>query len=126
MKVIDAGHRYELDTLDGNGHTMELGFVKRMGDKYPSNTSAYPGTTIQEVLRALIDRGEYVNRQMPCDETEECIALWRRSLRLIELRAAKRHDRALSSTDEELASGASKCVSCGHIGCANECGKDRL
>jgi hypothetical protein len=64
MKILDAGHRYQLDHLDGDNVT-ELTFVKRSGAMYPFNIGEYEGTNVQEVLRALIDRTEYLNRQKP-------------------------------------------------------------
>lgn len=61
MKVIDPGHVYELAHLDGQ-HVERLVFVKREGDGYPGNFGHHEGTNLQEVLRALIDRVEYLNR----------------------------------------------------------------
>lgn len=55
MKVIDPGHVYDLRSLDGE-QLNRLVFVKREGPSYPGNVGHYPGTTMQEVLRALIDR----------------------------------------------------------------------
>jgi hypothetical protein len=62
MKVIDEDHKFDLATLDGY-EPIRLTFVKRNNppDKYPGNKDAYPGTTTQEVLRALINRSLYVN-----------------------------------------------------------------
>lgn len=123
MKVVDPGHVFDLDTIDGDGEQARLVFVKREGINYPGNVGAHAGTTIQEVLRALISRGEYVNGQVPSDETTECVALWRRSLRLMEERASRRHGRLLVATDAELESGATKCAVCGHHGCVGECSR---
>lgn len=61
MTVIDPGHEYLMDSLDGE-QTNRLVFVKRQGVKYPGNVGAHPGTTMQEVLRALLERLKYVNQ----------------------------------------------------------------
>jgi hypothetical protein len=61
MKVLEAGHKYELLSLDG-GEPQILTFVKREGEGYPGNVGHHPGTTLQEVLRAEIDRGMYVGK----------------------------------------------------------------
>lgn len=40
MKVVDPGHVFELDTLDGRkpyGGPMLLWFLKRVGEKFPGN-----------------------------------------------------------------------------------------
>jgi hypothetical protein len=64
MKVIDPGHTYSLRSLDGNGD-VRLRFVKRQGPGYPGNIGRHSGTTTQEVVRALIDRTKYVDKQIP-------------------------------------------------------------
>ena len=71
MKILDAGHIYSLDSLDGNLE-QTLTFVKREGEKFPFNSGSHAGTNCQEVLRVLIDRSEYLQKQKPCAETE-CI-----------------------------------------------------
>lgn len=118
MDVIDAGHKYVLRHLDGYG-TETLTFVKREGEGYPGNVGHYEGTTMQEVLRVLIDRAKYVNAQIPCEETEAGIIHMREAIRQFELRAARRHGRMLSAplTIED----APTCAKCGHIGCNGEC-----
>ena len=44
MKVIDDGHEYLLDNLDGEGVTPLL-FVKREGDGYPGNEGHHAGSS---------------------------------------------------------------------------------
>jgi hypothetical protein len=116
VNVIDPGHRYALDPLDGPLY-QELIFVKREGDLYPGNVGHHPGTTTQEVLRALIERSAYVNAQTPCAETACVVQLLTACIVLLELRAARRHGRALGATVQDLVGGASKCGLCGHVGC---------
>ena len=116
MKIIDAGHIYLLDCLDG-GEAVTLTFVKREGDNFPFNKGEYPGTNAQEVLRALIDRTEYLNRQKPCAETEAAIGNLRSALLLFELRAARRHTRQLDLRDTQGVVSGETCKVCGHVGC---------
>ena len=96
MKIIHPGHYYLLDSLDG-GHPAPLIFVKRQGSKYPGNYESHPGTNMQEVLRALIERCQYVYNQIPNHETEFVIHELRLSILLLEERAAKRHGRVLET-----------------------------
>lgn len=119
MKVIDPGHEYTLDSLDGE-HENRLVFVKREGQKYPGNIGSHPGTTMQEVLRALIDRAEYVNNQIPCSETETAIHHMQYALYAFETRAARRHKRKIPDIKAAV-SGAGKCMKCGHVGCTGGC-----
>lgn len=116
MKVLDPGHKYKLRCLDG-GASETLSFVKREGRKYPGNKGHYPGTTLQEVLRALIDRCTYINKQIPSKKTREARMKMVEAIRLLEERAAERHKRApLYTTQDELLYGPF-CRTCGHVQC---------
>lgn len=117
MNVRDPGHDYVLASLDGDA-PQRLTFVKREGPGFPGNIGSHPGTTSQEVLHALIDRGEYVNNQIPCAETEAATELMKGALLLLELRAARRHGRvprAFATLDEAMQ--GETCPRCGHVGC---------
>jgi hypothetical protein len=120
MKVLDPGHRYELDPLDGEQANV-LVFVKREGVKYPGNVGHHPGTTTQEVLRALIERCYYINGQQFSKETERVETLLRECVVLLEKRAARLHGRSLTASLDDVVWGRGKCVACGHVGCAGEC-----
>lgn len=117
MKIIDAGHKYQVDSLDG-GEPQTIQFVKRIGDGFPFNGGdPVSGTNCQEVLRVLIDRTEYLGKQIPCAETEAALALMRTALLLFESRAARRHGRTLSLRDLHEAVRLQPCQKCGHIQC---------
>lgn len=117
MKVLDPGHAYELNWLDGpNGGSTFLFFVKREGALYPGNKGAYPGTTIQEVLRAIIDRIKYVNNQIPDQGNQVVLSCARTMITELELRAARRHNRTLANLPVEIEK-VPVCPECGHIGC---------
>ena len=116
VKIIDPGHEYELASLDGE-QVNRLVFVKREGKGYPGNVGHHPGTTMQECLRALIDRAKYVQNQIPCEETHKAIKHMADAVYLLELRAARRHNRIAWFTVEQALSGPT-CVKCGHVGCA--------
>lgn len=120
MKVIDPGHEYDLDSLDGE-QANRLIFVKREGEKYPGNIGHHLGTTMQEVLRALIHRAIYVNGQTFCVETERAIYHMTSALYEMECRAARRHGREINFSTLEAVAGVSKCAVCGHIGCDGGC-----
>lgn len=115
MKVIDPGHVYKLDTLDGEVESV-LTFVKREGEKYPFNKGHHAGTNIQEVLRALIDRVNYVDRQIHYPENSMVIAQLRQALWLLESRAARTHGRYLNA-DPFGIEIRKTCPTCGHVEC---------
>lgn len=97
MKVTDPGHSYLLDCIDG-GQPKPLVFVKRCDpenpEKYPGNENAYPGTTMQNVLRALLDRLRYLQNQVWSLENSIIIGMLKVSLWLLEYRAARRHGKS--------------------------------
>lgn len=130
MKVIDPGHEYDLDWLDGTPFTdrvpeSRLIFVKREGDKYPGNKGHHPGTNIQEVLRVLIDRIEYLNNQNYHETNSHVIQNLRAAIYWLEYRAAERHYRQIDFIakfgEEDCIELAKTCPKCGHIGCSGNC-----
>lgn len=61
MRVLDPGHRYALDNLETGGETT-LQFFK---DPALHDGDGYPGPSCQEVLRAVIDRVQELDRESP-------------------------------------------------------------
>lgn len=120
MKIIDPGHKYSLISLDGD-HYQELQFVKRFGPNFPGNINRYPGTTMQDVLRAVLHRLEFVNNQIPDHSNLFVKQHLMESIWHLESRAAKRHGRILKLTPQEIIN-APICLACGH----NECNKHGL
>lgn len=102
MRIIDKGHTYALRVLDGVEEVV-LTFVKHVGKKFPGNDGEpYPGTTNQEVLRALIDRTKYVNNQMYDARNQLAIDYMRKTLFLFEQRAASMHGCNLISVPRDI------------------------
>lgn len=97
MKIIEPGHVYDLNWLDGSPRTQvyetaghkpiresRLIFVNREeGDEHP-------GTQTQEVLRALIDRTMHCDNCERWDRNDEIIRHLRMALALHEVRALER------------------------------------
>lgn len=141
MKIIDPGHLFKLDILDVepknqplDGFTQTLHFVKRCvpAYKYPGNGNAYPGTNIQEVLRALISRLQYLKGQsldhkdnLSVIEDEQVIRMLRFAIYTLEARAARRHGRnfLIGVTDIDAIETIPTCPLCGHIKCEQSCAK---
>jgi hypothetical protein len=130
MKVIEIGHHYELECYDVGDRVWikdDIFFMKRVGGHYPGNKGEpHPGTNCQEVLRVLINRIKYLDRQIPCDENKIIIQDLRNALLLFEQRAARMHGRTLSKrfflNDPKLIKRVEiedepTCKTCGHIEC---------
>lgn len=84
MKIIDAGHRYELDNLKADGHQI-LDFYK----DEEINGDGRDGCSCQEVIRALIDRVEFLEGQKKAKENPEIMFHLRKALLLFEVRALR-------------------------------------
>ena len=87
MRVIDDGHIYELVQLGGG--TQLLKFVKRSGGAVHYDEE-WPGVQVQEVLRALIHRTEFLYDILPCVETADAAWHLRMALFMYEARAYRR------------------------------------
>lgn len=117
--VLDAGHRFALFSLDGD-HPQELRFVKRFDLarpwRFPGNHDAYAGTTLQSVIRALLSRLLYLQRQVWSLENVLVVQCLKAALWFLEFRAARRHDR-LYLRSLNFAATAPLCAQCGHTVC---------
>lgn len=114
--MIDPGHTYELASYDGES-VVRLTFMKRVGPMYPGNARAYPGTNIQDVLRVLIDRTAYLERQIPDTANVVVSRALQDALFALERRAARRHGRKLLQSDPDGIENIPACIVCGHIEC---------
>lgn len=122
VEIIDKGHAYKLLSLDGE-HEQELRFVKRYDptdfDRYPGNENEYPGTTIQSVLRALLERMRYLQHQVWSGENIVVISCLRVALWFMEFRAARRHGRFYAKS-LSYAEFHPMCKTCGHTLCEHK------
>lgn len=129
MQVADAGHYYLLHELDVHpdafGCVQSLTFVKREGEGYPGNVGSHPGTTVQEVLRACINRVKYCEHQIPAPENKETILCLRSAILFLEIRAAKRHGRELKMRAGWDIENDPTCPTCGHVQCEEHNGSDK-
>ncbi len=120
MKVLDEGHNYLLNNLDGLQSQQILTFVKRCDlentKKFPGNFNSYPGTTLQNVIRALLNRMRYLQNQIYAPENSLIIFFLKSSLWLLEFRAARRHKRNYFKS-LKFAEFSPMCPKCGHTNC---------
>lgn len=116
VEVVDRGHAYRLPSFDGE-HSQTLTFMKREGEGFPGNIGHYPGTNLQSVLRACLDRVLYLQSQIPHDNNSAIICHLRHSLRELEQRAAERHGFNVNAITLEKAASGPMCPACGHVVC---------
>lgn len=99
MIVIDPGHIYDMWQL-GSDDLQRIQFIKRSGGavKYEEE---FPGVQVQEVIRVLIDRSQYLNDIIPCNETQDAIWHLRMALFNYEVRAYRRKQEGLNREKPE-------------------------
>lgn len=119
MKVLDPGHKYLLGVLDSSFPPSNdvLTFVKREGPGFPGNVGHYPGTNMQDVIRALIDRVQYVDNQIHDSRNLAVLFHLRQAFNELEDRAASRHGHTYEWSEKPELLPA--CGVCGHISCLN-------
>lgn len=83
MKVIVPGHRYEAAHLDGNGVQI-IQFVDR------GHGNDTEGTTCQELVRVLIDRVQFLEKELPSEFNDDILYHARMMLIYFEARALVR------------------------------------
>lgn len=116
MRIIDPGHIFELDHLDGLGKTI-LDFVKRVGEKFPGNKNPHEGVISQDVLRALISRTEHIQERCYWPENELIRQNYLQNLWLLESRAKRTRGEFLH-TDINQIHLIIACPRCGHVECS--------
>jgi len=99
MIVEDEGHRYLLRQL-GTDAMHRIQFIKRSG-RTIKHDKEWPGLQTQEVLRALIDRTQYLNDLLPCVESGDAIYHLRMALYMYEVRAYRRRNEGANRQDTE-------------------------
>ena len=86
MRVIDPGHLYELDNLEAETKST-LRFMKDA----KIHGEGYDGVTCQEVIRALIDRVQTLDKEKPWAGNTDIVYDLRHALAGFEARALLRH-----------------------------------
>lgn len=87
MRCIEPGHRYVLQDNKSDVHANNLQFFQ---DGAINGGDNVPGTTNQEVLRALINRVAFLNEQVPNPVNYQITKHLRMALALHEMRHIER------------------------------------
>lgn len=100
MQVIEQGHTYHVDNLEGG--VQEISFISKAptSDTDPTLVTVQNGTTTEEVLSVLIDRMKFLNGRVPCEANEKIITSLESALTLLEQRTAERIERGVEGTQQ--------------------------
>lgn len=115
MNVVEPGHVYELQNVDGDS-VQVVRFVRRRDDEavvLPA-VQREEGILTQELLRVAIDRTLYLNAEGPCAENVEIVDCLRRALQLYESRAARR-----TIEKQPMIERTDVCEECQHVLCTH-------
>lgn len=96
MKIITTGHQYQLASFEGS-LPQTLQFIEKVpvSDGSKELRTVHDGTTNEEVLKALIDRLQYLNGKFPCRENAIVITKLEESLMWLNKRTADRQVRSV-------------------------------
>jgi hypothetical protein len=93
MKILREGHKYELESFEGD-EPQEINFIEKtlgINTKGSSELFTYSnGTTNEEMLKVLIDRMQYLNKKCACRENSIVITKLEEALMWLEKRTAGR------------------------------------
>lgn len=98
--VQDPGHAYQVFTDEGAlVHVVD--FLKKEKN-YDTNelVTVQAGLTNEIAIAILIDRMEYLQEKLPCDENEQVIRCLRDALTLLEQRTHARTERGVEGTNQ--------------------------
>jgi hypothetical protein len=101
MKVITAGHKYELDHFESYGlpgvPVQTLQFIEKVPVTEGSTElrTVNDGTTNEEVLRVLVDRLNYLQAKFPCRENALAITKLEEAQHWLAHRTANRKARGV-------------------------------
>lgn len=95
MKVITAGHQYELLNAAGTRAIAMLTFVHKKEGKLLTD-----GTTSEEVILAVIDRIEFLDTKFPCKENKAAVKSLKAALDALNKRTADRVERGVEGKEK--------------------------
>ncbi len=104
MIVITPGHEYHLANHNDNGQTVQvLQFVEKVPARPDSTVLKVKvdGTTNEEVLAVMVDRMQFLQDKMPCEENAEVIKLLTQCQDLLYKRTLNRQSRGVEGKHEE-------------------------
>jgi hypothetical protein len=102
MKILTAGHRYELENFEAKDQPGQLiQFIEKSMAPAPSGETSHElvtindGTTNEEVLKVLIDRMNCLQAKFPCRENAIATTHLETALLWLEKRTADRKARGV-------------------------------
>lgn len=105
MKAIEPGHFYELANLEGG--TQQLQFIHKEKQEDGTFKTVTDGTTNEEVFDVLIDRMNFLQGLLPCDENVGIIEHLEAAHALVYQRTAAREAAGVKGTANAIPANTS-------------------
>lgn len=86
VRIVEPGHIYAVKNRDDNSEQI----IKFIRSDLPGQAGSHDGILCQDLLRILMDRVHFLNKQQPCQENQDIYVRLREVLILFETRAMKR------------------------------------
>lgn len=96
MKALIPGHRYQLDSFEGESPQV-LQFIQKEQVGAELQT-VVDGTSNEEVIKMLIDRLQYLQEKLPSPENNQAINKLYEALFYLEHRTKDRKERGVEGT----------------------------
>jgi hypothetical protein len=102
MKILTAGHKYELDNFEGTGPNQLIQFIEKNPVKgsLTELVTVNDGTTNEEVLLMLINRLAYLGDRLPARENALAKTRCEEALMWLEKRTTERKARGVEGTHQ--------------------------
>lgn len=101
MKVIEPGHRYELQNFEDKATHQTLQFIHKehvAGEPTGSLKTVTDGTTNEELLDVLLDRLRFLHKKLPSRESALAITKVEEALLWLLRRTQLRKERQVEGT----------------------------
>lgn len=104
MKIITAGHKYELENFENKSQPGQvIQFIEKICNTGSSDSgianrqfvTLNDGTTNEELIRVLMDRISNLSTKFPCCENTDALMHLAAALTLMEARTADRKSRGV-------------------------------
>lgn len=96
--AYDPGHNYWMENHEGDGR-QEIHFIQKTLQEGGELKTEQDGVTTETVLGVLIDRMEYLDSKVSCEENKRVIEHLRKALDLLNLRTENRKNRGVEGTN---------------------------
>ncbi len=103
MKILEIGYKYKLDNFNQESESQVISFVRREIDSETGELKTFNnGITNEEVIFMLLNRINYLDNKLPCEENKQVIGLLKQISLTLHKRTMNRHLKGIKGTNLNL------------------------